>query len=325
VLYRALRPLLFRLDPERAHALGLFAARRGGALLGRLLAGRPPPGKPRTVAGLRFPNVLGLAAGFDKNGVALPFWRALGFGHVEFGTVTPRPQPGNEKPRLFRFPAMRALGNRLGFPNEGAAAVAARLGKRKRKGDIVGINLGKNRETPLERAADDYVQALELTRSVADYWVVNVSSPNTPGLRTLQSRAWLGDLLGRVRDAAGAVPLFVKLSPDLSEPELVDAVEAFRGSGCAGIVATNTTLARPGGISFEGGLSGWPLQARSREVLVSLRRLLSPDVPLISVGGIDGPEEARLRLDAGATLLQVYSALVFEGPRLPSRILREGM
>lgn len=322
LLYPLLRPLLFRLDPERAHRLALGAARRGGALLGRMLAGWPPEGAPVEVAGLRFRNALGLAAGFDKNGVALPFWRALGFGHVEFGTVTPRPQPGNEGPRLFRFPARKALGNRLGFPNEGAAAVAQRLAKAKRAGDIVGINLGRNKETPNERAADDYVAALGMTRGVADYWVVNVSSPNTPGLRQLQSRAFLADLLSRVREAAGAVPLFVKLSPDLSDAELEEAVGAFLASGCAGIVATNTTLARPEGISFEGGLSGAPLRERARDVLARLRALLPASAPVISVGGVDGPEEARRRLAMGASLVQVYSALVFEGPRLPRRILR---
>lgn len=321
--YRCMKPVLFRLDPERAHGFALGAARVGGGLLGKLCGGRRIAGLEREVAGLRFPNPVGLAAGFDKNGVALPFWRALGFGFVEFGTVTPRPQPGNPRPRMWRFPAQRALGNRLGFPNEGAAAVSRRLARNKRTGDVVGINLGKNKDTPNEKAADDYVAALEATRAVADYWVVNVSSPNTPGLRELQSRQYLADLLGRVREAAGDVPLFVKLSPDLDDEGLDDAAAACLDTRCAGVIATNTTLARPEGIApFEGGLSGRPLAGRAREVLARLRARLGTGVPIVSVGGIDSAPEAHARLVAGAGLVQLYSALVFEGPGLVTRILR---
>ena len=321
ILYGCMKPLLFRLDPERAHVLALGAARRGGGLLGRLCGGRRIGGLEREVAGLRFENPLGLAAGLDKNGVALPFWRALGFGHFEIGTVTPRAQPGNPTPRVWRFPARRALGNSLGFPNDGAAAVAARVARDKRQGDIVGINLGKQKETPIEDAAADYVAALEATRAVADYWVVNVSSPNTPHLRELQSKDRLTDLLGTVREAAGAVPLFVKLSPDLDTAQLEDAAAAVSGSGCAGVIATNTTRARPGGIDgFEGGLSGRPLAPQSRDALKALRALV--DVPIISVGGIDSAAEASARLEAGADLVQLYTALIFEGPGLPARILR---
>jgi len=321
--YGWMKRILFRLDPERAHGLALRWAERGGAPLAKLLGGRSVPGLEREVAGLKFPNPLGLAAGFDKNGVALPFWRALGFGFCEFGTVTPRPQPGNARPRLWRFPQCGALGNCLGFPNAGAAAVAARLKRDKRPGDVVGINLGKNRDTSLSDAADDYVAALEATAEVADYWVVNVSSPNTPGLRELQTRQYLADLLGCVRAAAGEVPLFVKLSPDLDEAGLADAAEACRETDCAGIIATNTTVDRPEGVQFEGGLSGRPLRDRSRDVLRRLRALVGPDMPLVSVGGIDGGAEAKERLAMGASLVQVYSALVFAGPCLPARILRE--
>ena len=317
LLYSAMKPLLFRLDSERAHGMALTAARCGGGTLARICGGRTVPGLEREVAGLKFPNPLGLAAGFDKNGVALPFWRALGFGFVEFGTVTPRPQPGNPKPRMWRFARERALGNALGFPNDGATAVAERIKRDKREGDVVGINLGKNKDTPNERAADDYVAALEATREVADYWVVNVSSPNTPDLRKLQSRQYLSDLLGSVRDKAGEVPVFVKLSPDLDEEGLGDAAAA--AAACSGIIATNTTLERPDGIEFQGGLSGRPLAPRSRDVLGKLRELT--DLPLISVGGIDSAEEARTRLNGGASLVQIYSALIFEGPGLPTRIL----
>ncbi|MHC4954508.1 MAG: dihydroorotate dehydrogenase (quinone), partial [Planctomycetota bacterium] len=228
MLYPLAKPFLFLLDPERAHHFGLWAARTGGGALGRLLGASAPQAQPVEVAGLTFPNAVGLAAGFDKNGVALPFWRALGFGHVEFGTVTPRPQPGNPAPRVWRFPQQRALGNRLGFPNDGAAMVATRIKRAREKSDVIGINLGKNKETPNDRAVDDYLAALEATREVADYWVVNVSSPNTPGLRELQSKEYLSDLLGQVHEAAGNVPLFVKLSPDLDEQGLQDAAEATK-------------------------------------------------------------------------------------------------
>jgi dihydroorotate dehydrogenase len=326
MLYRLSKTLLFRLDAERAHRIGMWAAARGGECLGRCLAtgsADEARANPVKVAGLTFPNRLGLAAGFDKNGVALPFWRGVGFGHVEMGTVTPRPQPGNPGKRMWRFVDHEALGNRLGFPNEGAATVGARIAQSKRPGDVVGINLGKNKDTPNERAADDYVAALEATRNAADYWVVNVSSPNTPGLRDLQSRAYLTDLLGRVRDVAGDVPLFVKLSPDLDEAGLQDAAEATKDSRCAGVVATNTTLERPDGIDFEGGLSGAPLAARSLEVLAELVRLLPEGTPLISVGGVDSANEVRARLEAGASLVQIYSALVFGGPGLIGQILRD--
>ena len=309
------------MDPERAHGFALWGARWGRGLLARANGAKRVEHEGVEVAGLHFPNPVGLAAGFDKNGVALPFWRAVGFGFVEMGTVTPRPQPGNPKPRMWRFRDQHALGNRLGFPNEGAAAVAARIKKSKREGDVVGINLGKNKDTPNERAADDYVAALEATRGVADYWVVNVSSPNTPGLRELQSREYLTDLLGRVKEAAGRTPLFLKLSPDLDDGGLCDAAGSCRDAACDGVIATNTTLARPDGIEFEGGLSGRPLAARSREVLSKLRALLGPDLPIISVGGVDSAEEVRARLEGGASLVQIYSALVFQGPGLVRRIL----
>jgi dihydroorotate dehydrogenase len=322
IAYACMRALLFALDPEKAHELALRAARAGGSGLARIVGGSPRQLPPREILGLRFPNPVGLAAGLDKNGVALPFWRALGFGFVEIGTVTPRPQPGNPPPRVWRFPKHGALGNALGFPSDGAAMVAARLRRDKLQGDIVGINLGKNRDTPLPRASDDYVAALDATRSVADYFVVNVSSPNTPGLRELQTRAYLEELLGHVVAAAGGTPVLVKLSPDLEERQLADAVAACRAAHAAGLVLVNTTLARPQGVCFEGGLSGRPLAARAREVLAEARRLAG-GLPLVSVGGIDSPEEARARLEGGASLVQIYTGLIYEGPGLVARILRE--
>jgi dihydroorotate dehydrogenase len=317
-------PVLSRLDPETAHDWTLRMAALGGATLARLVRGAPVPDLARTVAGLTVRNPLGIAAGLDKNGVALPFWRGLGFGFFEFGTVTPRAQPGNPPPRIWRYPELGALVNRLGFPNEGAEAVARRLRAVKQPGDVVGINLGRNADTPNERAAADYVAALELTRDVADYWVVNVSSPHTPGLRALQAREPLTALLGAVRHAARATPLFVKLAPDLSPGELAAAAAAIRDAGCAGVIATNTTVERSPGVATDGGVSGRPLRARARQTLVELRALLGRGMPIIAVGGIDGPDEARARLRAGADLLQVYTALVLAGPSLVSRIL-EGL
>jgi len=320
IAYACLKALLFRIDPEKAHALALDAARAGGSGLAKILGGREIRGPELRIAGLRFPNPVGLAAGFDKNGIALPFWRALGFGFIEFGTVTPRPQPGNPPPRVWRFPKHRAIGNSLGFPSDGASMVAARIRRDKLQGDVVGINLGKNRDTPLPRAADDYVAALDATRSVADYFVVNVSSPNTPGLRELQTRAYLEELVGRVCAAAAGTPVLVKLSPDLEERQLADAIEACVSAHAAGIVLVNTTVARPEGVCFEGGLSGRPLAARAREILAAARRLTK--LPLVSVGGIDSPGEARARLEGGASLVQIYTGLIYEGPALIARILR---
>ncbi len=321
-LHRITRPLLFRLNPERAHALALRVARHGGGLAGRALGGKRVDGLERTVAGIRFPNPLGVAAGMDKNGVGLRFWSAAGFGFAELGTVTPRAQNGNDKPRMWRLPPQRALVNHLGFPNVGAAAVAERVRRTRRPGDVVGLNLGKNRDTALEDAADDYVAALQATADVADYFAVNVSSPNTPELRRLQTRAYLQDLLGKVREAAEGKPVFVKLSPDLDEAGLHEAAQTVRDSGCAGLIATNTTIKKPEGCSLQGGLSGRPLAGRAAEVLGILRAALGREFPIISVGGIDTPEEARSRLEAGADLIQLYTGLVYEGPGLANRILR---
>ena len=321
-LHRITRPLLFRLNPERAHALALRVARHGGGLAGRVLGGKRVDGLERTVAGIRFPNPLGVAAGMDKNGVGLRFWSAAGFGFAELGTVTPRAQTGNDKPRMWRLPPQRALVNHLGFPNAGAAAVAEGVRRTRRPGDVVGLNLGKNRDTALEDAADDYVAALQATADVADYFAVNVSSPNTPELRRLQTRPYLQELLGKVREAAEGKPVFVKLSPDLDEAGLHEAAETVRDAGCAGLIATNTTLNKPEGCDLQGGLSGRPLAGRAAEVLGILRAVLGREFPIISVGGIDTPEEARARLEAGADLIQLYTGLVYEGPGLANRILR---
>lgn len=322
--YRLIRPALFALPAEAAHDLALWCLSKG-------LVPRPPaPGTlPVEAFGLSFPNPLGLAAGFDKNAQAVEAAFTLGFGFVEIGSVTPRPQPGNPKPRLFRLPRDRGVINRFGFNSEGMEAVAGRLEQLRRKTlpGPLGVNLGKNKET--EDAAADYVAGTKRLGPLADYLVVNVSSPNTPGLRDLQAKAELEALLARVREAIETLPnsppLLVKVAPDLSDAEL-DDVAAIAGAGLvAGIIATNATLSRPPGlhgprVAEAGGVSGAPLRPLALRAVERLAA--STSVPMIGLGGIDGPETAAERLDAGATLIQLYSALVYEGPALPARIVR---
>jgi dihydroorotate dehydrogenase len=302
-LYEALaRPLLFVLDPETAHHLGLAAVSRG------LVSSPTPAGLERRVFGVDFPNPVGLAAGFDKNGVALAQWRQLGFGFVEIGTVTRHPQPGNPRPRLFRLPAERALINRLGFNNEGADAVARRI-EGVRAGIPVGINIGKSKVTPVDDAAADYAYSFRLLAPFGDYVVVNVSSPNTPGLRGLQDR-----------DA-----LFVKVAPDLALGQLDDVVEVVQTLGLTGIVATNTTVGRsmlacdPG---IEGGLSGAPLRELSNTALEHLAAVKDDRTVLIGVGGVMGPEDVRRKFDIGASLVQVYTGFVYGGPGFAASLVR---
>jgi dihydroorotate dehydrogenase len=332
-MYRAVRPFLFALDPERAHELA-------AALLG---AWTRVPGRPRapdaalsrTVFGLRFPSPIGLAAGMDKGKVLVPAWFRIGFGFVEIGTVTPRPQPGNERPRLFRLPAKEALINRMGFNNDGAEAVAARLAQLAPQPGPVGINLGRNKATPNERAAADYLSAFRTLAPRVDYVAVNVSSPNTPGLRALQSADDLGRLLEAVvreRDALAAasgrrVPLLVKLSPDESGDALDAMADAVVGAGADGFIATNTTVSREGveqesGAAEAGGLSGAPLRTRAERTCARLYLRTSGRVPVIGVGGIATAQDAYRRIRAGASLIQLYTALVYEGPSLPRRLER---
>jgi dihydroorotate dehydrogenase len=328
MLYSALRPALFVLDPERAHSLTLAALRVWGRT-------RPPRTVSPTIEllGLRFANRVGLAAGFDKNAVAVDGLGALGFGFIEVGTVTPKPQAGQPRPRVFRFPASEALLNRLGFPNEGAEAAAARL-RRRRYGGIVGVNIGKNALTPIERAVDDYVSAFRTVAPVADYLVVNVSSPNTAALRDLQARERLEPLLTALleerarRPDAGVrrLPLLLKISPDLDPPSLVEVATTVKALSIDGIVATNTTLSRAGlPISAErgaGGISGRPLHATALGTIKSLRAFLGPEFPLIGVGGIDSPQAALAMRGAGADLVQIYTGLVYRGPGLVSSVVR---
>jgi dihydroorotate dehydrogenase len=322
---RLVRPLLFSLSAEAAHNLALRTLRTASNwpfVLRQLERFKPPP-KPTTVFGLTFPNPIGLAAGFDKNGVAIPAWAALGFGFVEVGTVTAKPQPGNPKPRILRYPEQQALINRLGFNNDGADVIAARLRSLRQSGRWpsipVGINLGKSKVTPLEQAVDDYLYSFRLLAPLADYVVLNVSSPNTPGLRSLQQRDALEHLLRAIRRENETVgkPILIKIAPDLSLAELEQIIASSEQTGIAGIIATNTTLdhsAIPTTVAQAGGLSGRPLFARSTELVGAIRS--RSQLPIIASGGISDAATAREKLKAGAQLLQVYTGYVYRGPGL---------
>ena len=335
-VYRALFDHgLTRVDPERAHRAAFRAVRAARPVLGR----RGPSGRPVEALGLRFPNVLGLAAGFDKNGVGIDALAALGFGHVEIGTVTGEPQPGNPTPRLFRLPADRAVVNRMGFNNDGAEVVAERLAARGRRDrPVLGVNVGKTKVVPEDDQSavqSDYEKSTRLLAPHADYLVVNVSSPNTPGLRDLQAVDRLRPLLEHVRRVAddvtaSRVPLLVKIAPDLADKDVLELADLALAVGLEGIIATNTTISREGLATATatverigaGGLSGAPLAARADAVMRMLRDRVGPSMTLIGVGGISTPEDALARLDAGATLLQGYTAFIYEGPLWPRRIIK---
>jgi dihydroorotate dehydrogenase len=337
VLYSLIRPLLFRLDPERAHHLSLNAIAVAGrvAPLRALVSARYAAGSaadPVTLFGLQFKNRVGLAAGYDKNGVAVAGLAALGFGHIEVGTVTRIAQPGNPAPRVHRVRETRGVINSMGFPNDGIDALCAsllRLRARRPQGIVLGVNIGKGKDTPLDRAVEDYVALLNAAGPLADYIAVNISSPNTMNLRALQARDAIESLLRgitRARDSLPRrVPVLVKIAPDLSDAELSDAVAAIRDSGADGLIATNTTLSRDDQPAYaknlKGGLSGAPLTARAGAVTAAAVRLLNGALPVISVGGIMTPDDARARLDAGAALVQLYTGLVFAGPGLVARVV----
>ena len=327
--------VLTRSDPERAHHRGFRAIRAAAPVTRR----RRPPGTPVEAMGLTFPNVLGLAAGFDKNAVGIDALGGLGFGHVEVGTVTGEAQPGNPQPRLFRLTADRAVVNRMGFNNDGAEVVAQRLAARGRRsvadgGPVLGINIGKSKVVPEDEAVRDYEKSARLLAPYADYLVVNVSSPNTPGLRNLQAVEKLEPILTAVQRIATAgerrVPLLVKIAPDLADDDVLEVADLALAIGLDGIIATNTTISRAGLHTPEaqvadigaGGLSGPPLTARSLEVLRLLRGRVGPDLTLVGVGGITTVADAQARLDAGATLLQGYTAFIYEGPLWPRRIVK---
>jgi len=341
-MYRLFKPLLFALSPENAHRLTVF--------LLDLAAAFPPAnwllrnwyclndkGLEKKLLGLRFPNPVGLAAGFDKDGKHIEGLAALGFGFIELGTVTPIAQDGNPQPRLFRLPADRALINRMGFNNEGLDALAIRLKKLRQKGApgsiVIGGNIGKNKATPNEQAGDDYERCFDALFPWVDYFVVNVSSPNTPNLRALQEKEPLTRLLNALQEKNRAKPapkpILLKIAPDLGSEQLDEIAEIVIATGLAGLIATNTTISRDGLLEAAeeiaaigaGGLSGAPLRERSTTVIRYMREKMGPDVVIIGVGGVDSAESAREKLDAGADLVQVYTGLVYEGPMLVRRIL----
>ena len=331
---KVLRPAFFSLGPERAHELAMTAMTVLGHLspvcrvmesLNQLPASSA---RPIEVFGLQFPNAVGLAAGFDKNAEGWPAAAALGFGHIEVGTITALKQPGNPKPRVFRFPKEEAVINRMGFNNDGADLIAARLSKQPKPGQRripVGINLGKSKVADLDKAVADYLASFERLADYADYLVLNVSSPNTPDLRKLQDEDRLRELLGAIsganneRPASGKIrkPVLLKIAPDLSFPQIDAVLTAIAEFGLDGIIATNTTLARPGffaTVDQAGGLSGKPVRQRSTEIINYIARAMDGKLPIIGVGGIHCASDAAEKLDAGATLVQIYTGMIFRGP-----------
>ncbi|MBX3608063.1 MAG: quinone-dependent dihydroorotate dehydrogenase [Piscinibacter sp.] len=333
--YALARPFLFGLDPERAHDLTLGALARIQHTPLRCTIAQPRVDDPVTLAGLRFPNRVGLAAGLDKNGRCIDGLGALGFGFVEVGTVTPKAQPGNPKPRIFRLPEANALINRLGFNNDGLDAFLANVQRARFRGEggILGLNIGKNATTPIERAADDYLVGLDGVYPHADYVTVNISSPNTKNLRELQGDAALDALLGALharREQLAArharrVPMFVKIAPDLDEDQVGAIAAALRRNGIDGVIATNTTIARdavrhlPHG-EETGGLSGAPVAEASNRVIRGLRAALGPDFPIIGVGGVLSGADARAKREAGADLVQIYTGFIYRGPPLVTEV-----
>ncbi|MBK8742955.1 MAG: quinone-dependent dihydroorotate dehydrogenase [Betaproteobacteria bacterium] len=335
--YSLLRPLLFALDPERAHALTLDVLDRTHALgLGGLVA-RPARGQPARAMGIDFPNAVGLAAGMDKDGAHIDALAALGFGFIEIGTVTPRPQPGNPQPRMFRLPEAHALINRLGFNNGGVDALLANVERSRfaREGGVLGINIGKNFDTPIERAADDYLACLRKVYSRASYVTVNISSPNTANLRELQDSAALGGLLGALKQEQAKltdahrrhVPLAVKIAPDLTRQQVRAMAAILFEHDIEAVIATNTTIARDAVAHLRhgneaGGLSGAPLRAQATQVIRWLHEALQGALPIIGVGGILSGADALEKTAAGAALVQFYTGMVYRGPDLVAECVK---
>ncbi len=338
-MYQLIKPILFQFDPEKVHYfvtrnLKRFNKFPGGAALSRALWDVKDKGLEREVFGLKFKNLVGLAAGFDKNGEMISEMANLGFGFIEVGTVTPLPQPGNPKPRMFRLPADGALINRMGFNNLGVDVVAQRIAAYRKNRSavqqdvIIGGNIGKNKVTPNEDAVSDYIKCFDRLFDVVDYFVVNVSSPNTPGLRELQEKEPLMQLLNTLqqRNNKNGVsrPILLKIAPDLTNEQLDDIVEIVTGSGIAGLIATNTTISREGlnspAKNETGGLSGKPLTERSTEVIKYIAQKSKGAFPIIGVGGIHSAEDALKKLNAGASLVQLYTGFIYEGPGLIQRI-----
>ncbi len=338
VPYALTRPFLFGLDPEHAHELTLGAIARLQNTPAQCLWSQPRVKDPLSLAGLQFPNRIGLAAGLDKNGRCIDGLGAMGFGFIEVGTVTPKAQPGNPRPRMFRLPQAEALINRLGFNNEGLDSFLAHVRQAhsfRAAGGLVGLNIGKNAATPIEDAASDYLIALEGVYPHADYITVNISSPNTKNLRALQSDAALDALIGALQQrrlalAASSgrqVPIFVKIAPDLDEAQVAVIAQTLQNHGIDGVIATNTTIGRDAvkGLAHAeeaGGLSGRPVFEASNRVIRLLRAALGPGYPIIGVGGVMSGEDARAKLKAGADLVQIYTGLIYKGPALVHQCAR---
>lgn len=327
-MYTLARELLFKLSPEASHELSIDLIGAGGRLGLNGLLTKSPAALPVKVMGLEFPNPVGLAAGLDKNGDAIDGFAQLGFGFVEIGTVTPRPQPGNPKPRLFRLPEAEAIINRMGFNNHGVDHLLARVQAAKYKG-VLGINIGKNFDTPVENAVDDYLLCLDKVYQHASYVTVNVSSPNTPGLRSLQFGDSLKQLLEALRKRqeylaaqyGKRVPLAIKIAPDMSDEETIEVANALVGAGMDAVIATNTTLGREGVHGLEcadeaGGLSGAPVREKSTHIVKVLASELKGRLPIIAVGGITEGKHAAEKIAAGASLVQIYSGFIYKGPAL---------
>jgi dihydroorotate dehydrogenase len=341
--YALTRPFLFGLDPEAAHDLTLGSIARLQNTPAECLWAQPRTSDPATVAGLHFPNRVGLAAGLDKNGRCIDGLGAMGFGFIEVGTVTPKPQPGNPRPRMFRLVDKQALINRLGFNNDGLAAFVANVRRAhsfRRSGGVLGLNIGKNADTPIEDAASDYLLGLSGVYPHADYVTVNISSPNTQNLRALQSDAALDALLTALqarrsalaREHGKTVPMFVKIAPDLDEAQVGVIAATLRACGVDGVIATNTTVARDAVQGLQhaaevGGLSGSPVFEASNRVIRLLRHALGAGFPIIGVGGVMSGADARAKLEAGADLVQIYTGLIYGGPALvteAARALKQG-
>ncbi|MHA4896471.1 quinone-dependent dihydroorotate dehydrogenase [Pedobacter sp. PWIIR3] len=338
-MYRLIKPIFFQFDPEKVHH---FVVKRlkwfheyfplGQTIL-RSSFDVKIKGLEREVFGIKFKNPVGLAAGFDKNGEYIEALSDIGFGFIEVGTVTPLPQPGNDKPRMFRLEEDKALINRMGFNNKGVDTLAERLRQLKSKNSeiVIGGNIGKNKNTPNEDAVNDYIKCFDRLHEVVDYFVVNVSSPNTPGLRALQEKEPLMDLLNTLqkRNQKNPVrrPILLKIAPDLTNEQLDDIVEIVLETGIAGVIATNTTIDREGLYSESknetGGLSGLPLTKRSTEVIRYLSQKSNKAFPIIGVGGIHSPQDAKDKIEAGATLIQLYTGFIYEGPALIKQICKE--
>ncbi|MCJ8321093.1 MAG: quinone-dependent dihydroorotate dehydrogenase [Colwellia sp.] len=333
MFYSALRKVLFQFDAESIHELTIKSLKNTGSTPLNLLYKQTISDKPVEVMGIKFPNPVGLAAGLDKNGECINAFAAMGFGFVEVGTVTPRPQPGNDKPRIFRIVEANAIINRMGFNNKGVDYLVEQVKKAKFKG-VLGINIGKNKDTPDENAKDDYIHCMRKVYDHASYITVNISSPNTPGLRSLQYGDALNELLSALKDEQKRlaqqfdkyVPIAVKIAPDLNEEEVNSIAQSLIDNNIDGVIATNTTISREGVEGLEhggevGGLSGEPVKDKSTQVISLLAKALDNKLPIIGVGGISSGEDAKEKLEAGAKLVQVYTGFIYQGPDLVKQIV----